>query len=432
MRRSGYIAAGTLLELVAGVAVDVAPAAVSTSTEKGLALYKLVFEKARDNDFYVDQPDETQMTEAAINGMLASLDPHSNYLDPKQLGEFQTTMKGEEFGGLGLEVMQESDLIKVVSPIDDTPAARIGLMSNDVIVKIDDTPVEGLSLKEAVDRMRGPAKSSVKLTVERGADKETKVFTIVREIIHVQPVRSHVESGDIGYIRITQFNQQTFDAMKAAIAKFKTSPGTDKLKGYILDLRNNPGGLLTQSIEVVNAFVDHGDIVSTRGRYPDQSQSFMARPGQDLSDHKPVVVLINGGSASASEIVSGALQDLHRATLIGTRSFGKGSVQTVLPLGDNGALKLTTARYYTPSGRSIQAKGIDPDYKVLEDIPADLKGKVSSKGEASLAGHLKNGVDEKTGSDAYVPPDPTKDTQLAAAVNLLHGNPPPKAEEKSE
>jgi carboxyl-terminal processing protease len=431
MKRATYLAAGTLFGVAAGIAVDVAPAAISTSADKGLALYKLVFEKARDHDFFVDQPDEVKMNEAGINAMLASLDPHSNYLDPKQLNEFQTTMKGEEFGGLGLEVMQESGLVKVVSPIDDTPAARAGMMSNDVIVKIDDTPVEGLSLKDAVDRMRGPAKTSVRLTVERGNDKETKVFTIVREIIHVQPVRSHVESGDIGYIRITQFNQQTFDSLKAAIAKFKSSPGGDKLKGYIVDLRNNPGGLLTQSIEVTNAFVNSGEIVSTRGRYPDQNLSYSARAGQDLSDGKPVVVLINGGSASASEIVSGALQDLHRATLIGTRSFGKGSVQTVLPLGDNGALKLTTARYYTPSGRSIQAKGIEPDYKVLEDIPDDLKGKVASRGEASLAGHLKNGEDEKTGSDAYVPPDSTKDTQLTAAVNFLHGTPPPKADEKS-
>jgi carboxyl-terminal processing protease len=372
----------------------------------------------------VDAPDAAKVMEGAINGMLASLDPHSNYLDPKALSEFQVTMKGEEFGGLGLEVMQDGGLVRVVSPIDETPAARAGLMSGDLIVKIDDTPVQGLSLKEAVDKMRGPAKTSVRLTVSRGEAKDVKEFTIVREIIHVQPVRSHVESGDIGYIRITQFNQQTFDALKVAIAKFKSSPGTDKLKGYILDLRNNPGGLLTQSIQVVNAFVDKGEIVSTRGRTPDQYQAYNARSGNDLSEGKPLVVLINGGSASASEIVSGALQDLKRATLIGTRSFGKGSVQTVLPLGENGALKLTTARYYTPSGRSIQAKGIEPDYKIVENIPADLKGKVDSRGEASLAGHLKNGDDEKTGSEAYVPPEASKDTQLTAAVNLLHGTPP--------
>jgi len=431
MRRSGYLAIGVALGAVAAALVSAAPAAMTAGGERGVALYKLVFETALDRDDYVDEPDQVKINEAGINSMLASLDPHSNYLDPKQLNEFQTTMKGEEFGGLGLEVMQEGGLIKVVSPIDETPAARAGLMSNDVIVKIDDTAVDGLSLKEAVDRMRGVAKTAVRLTVERGSSHETKVFTIIREIIHVQPVRSHVESGDIGYIRITQFNQQTYDSLRAALAKFKSTLGSDKLKGYIIDLRNNPGGLLTQSIEVVNTFVSSGEIVSTRGRTADQYQSYSARSGYDVSEGKPVVVLINGGSASASEIVSGALQDLHRAKLIGTRSFGKGSVQTVLPLGDEGALKLTTARYYTPSGRSIQAKGIEPDYKVLENIPDDLKGKVASRGEASLSGHLKNGDDEKTGSDAYVPPDPTKDTQLIAAVNLLHGAPPPAADTTS-
>ncbi|MGD0639760.1 MAG: S41 family peptidase [Roseiarcus sp.] len=387
-----------------------------------LALFSRVFDKVRES--YVDTPDENKMVVGAINGMLASLDPHSTYLDAKALGDFQTTMKGEEFGGLGLEVMQEGGLVRVVSPIDDTPAARAGMMSGDLITAIDDAPVQGMTLKEAVDKMRGPAKTSVRLKVTRGANKEPREFTIVREIIKVLPVRSRVESGDIGYIRITQFNQQTYDGLQKAIAKFRDDPGEDKLKGYILDLRNNPGGLLTQSIEVVNTFVDHGEIVSTRGRAADQAQEYVARAGADLSQGKPMVVLINGGSASASEIVSGALQDLKRATLIGTRSFGKGSVQTVLSLGENGALKLTTARYYTPSGRSIQAKGIEPDIKVKENIPEDLKGKVDSKGEASLTGHLKNGVDEKTGSEAYVPPDPTKDTQLIAAVDLLHGRSP--------
>ena len=379
-----------------------------------------MFEKTLAN--FVDTPDPAKMTEGAINGMLSSLDPHSNFLDAKALKDFQTNMRGEEFGGLGLEVMQDNGLVRVVSPIDETPAARAGVMAGDMIVKIDQTPVKGLTLKEAVDKMRGPAKSHVAITVQRGELKDTKVFDIVREIIHVQPVRSHVEGGDVGYIRITQFNEQTYDSLKAAIAKFKSGGG--KMKGYILDLRNNPGGLLSQSIRVVNTFIDSGEIVSTRGRTPDLYQEYNARPGYNLSEGKPMVVLINGGSASASEIVSGALQDLKRATLIGTRSFGKGSVQTVLPLGDDGALKLTTARYYTPSGRSIQAKGIDPDYKVLENIPDDLKGKVESLGEASLQGHLKNGTEEEKGSDAYVPPDPTKDTQLSAAVALLHGKPP--------
>jgi carboxyl-terminal processing protease len=272
--------------------------------------------------------------------------------------------------------------------------------------------------------MRGPAKSSVRLTVERGANKDVKEYTIVREIIHVQSVRSHVEAADIGYIRITQFNQEAYDGLRKAFDHFRTDPGMPKLKGYILDLRNNPGGLLNQAVEITNSFVDSGEIVSTRGRSVDQEQRYSARPGVNLSQGKPLVVLINGGSASASEIVSGALQDLKRGTLIGTRSFGKGSVQTILPLGENGALKLTTARYYTPSGRSIQAKGIEPDIAVVENVPEDLKGKVSSLGEASLFGHLKNGTDEEKGSDAYVPPEKDKDTQLQAGISLLHGAKP--------
>jgi carboxyl-terminal processing protease len=295
------------------------------------------------------------------------------------------------------------------------------MLSGDLITAIDEVPVKGLSLKDAVDKMRGPAKSTVRLTVQRGTNKNVKQFTIVREIIHVQSVRAHVESGDIGYIRITQFNQESYDGVRKAFDRFRSEPGSHKIVGYILDLRNNPGGLLNQSVEVANAFIDHGDIVSTRGRTPDEQQVYSARAGANLAQGKPVVVLINGGSASASEIVAGALQDLKRATLIGTRSFGKGSVQTILSLGADGALKLTTARYYTPSGRSIQAKGIEPDIKVLEAIPDDLKGKVSSRGEASLVGHLKNGDDEKGGSDAYVPPEPARDAQLTAAVRLLHG-----------
>jgi len=420
-RGISYLALGVAFG-AAIVAYTGGASAPAATTPDQLALFSHVFDAVRQG--YVDKPDDDKMVVAAIDGMLASLDPHSAYLDSKALNDFQTTMKGEEFGGLGLEVMQENGLVRVVSPIDDTPAARAGMLSGDVITAIDDTPVKGLSLKEAVDKMRGQAKTSVRLKVMRGNAKEAREFTIVREIIKVLPVRSHVEAGDIGYIRITQFNQQTFDGVQKAIARFRYEPGSDKLKGYILDLRNNPGGLLTQSIEVVNAFVDHGAIVSTRGRSADQAQEYSARAGADLSQGKPLVVLINGGSASASEIVSGALQDLKRATLIGTRSFGKGSVQTVLSLGENGALKLTTARYYTPSGRSIQAKGIEPDIKVAENIPDDLKGKVDSRGEASLAGHLKNGDDEKTGSEAYVPPDPKLDTQLIAAVDLLHGHAP--------
>ena len=418
MRATSFVVLGVALGMSGALlanAVSAAPGGAS-----GLALYRLVFEKTLAD--YVEAPDPAKLNETAINAMLASLDPHSDYLDAKALKDFQTSMRGEEFGGLGLEVMQDNGLVRVVSPIDDTPAARAGVLAGDLIVKIDQTPVKGLTLKQAVDKMRGLAHTHVAITVERGGVKDDKVFDIVREIIHVQPVRSRIAGGDLGYVRITQFNEQTYDSLKAAIAKFRQS-GV-KVKGYILDLRNNPGGLLSQSVRVVNSFIDSGEIVSTRGRTADLYQEYDARPGYNLSGGKPLVVLINGGSASASEIVSGALKDLHRATLIGTRSFGKGSVQTVLPLGDDGALKLTTARYYTPSGTSIQAKGIAPDYRVLETIPDDLKGKVESMGEASLQGHLKNGDDEKKGSDAYVPPDPAKDTQLNAAIDLLHGKPP--------
>ena len=413
----GALGAGLML-LAPTAAPPGAGSAQASAQQDALALFSTVFEKV--NAAYVEPPDDDKLVKSAINSMLASLDPHSNYFDPKTLKDFQQSMKGEEFGGLGLEVMQEGDHVRVVSPIDETPAARAGMLSGDLIIGIDDAPVKGMTLKDAVDKMRGKANTPVRLTIQRGPDKAERQVTIVREIIHVRSVRFRRESDDLGYIRITQFNQETYDGLKAAFDKLKTDGGAP-VKGYILDLRNNPGGLLNQSIEVVNAFVDKGDIVSTRGRYAEQSQTYSARAGLDLSGGKPTVVLINGGSASASEIVSGAMQDLKRATLIGTRSFGKGSVQTILPLGDNGAVKLTTARYYTPSGRSIQAKGIEPDIKVLEDVPDELKGKVDTKGEASLLGHLKNGDDEKTGSEAYVPPDQAKDKQLLAAIALLHG-----------
>ncbi len=393
--------------------------AAAADTYRQLNLFGDVFDKIR-ND-YVEKPDEAKLIEAAINGMLASLDPHSSYMDAKSFKDMQVQTKGE-FGGLGIEVTQEDGIIKVVTPIDDTPAAKAGILSGDVITAIDDTPTQGLTLDQAVEKMRGAINSPVKLKIVRGPKKEIKELTVVRDLIRVQSVRSHVEDGDIGYIRITQFTEQTADGLKAAIEKLKTEIPADKFKGFILDLRNNPGGLLDQSIDVVNSFIDRGEIVSTRGRTPEETQRFDARPGGDLSGGKPLVVLINGGSASASEIVSGALQDHKRATLIGTRSFGKGSVQTIMPLGQEGALRLTTARYYTPSGRSIQAKGIEPDYKVLEDVPDDLKGKDDMKGEASLKGHLANGDEDTSASQAYVPPEEKDDKQLTAAIDLLeHG-----------
>ena len=397
--------------------------AAASDTYRDLNLFGDVFEKIRTD--YVEKPDETKLVEAAINGMLTSLDPHSSYMDAKSYRDMQVQTRGE-FGGLGIEVTQENGDIKVVTPIDDTPASKAGILSGDMIVGIDGDAVSGLTLNQAVDKMRGAVGTPVVLKIVRPsskdatAAKEGKDYKLTRAVITIKSVKFE-EKGDIGYVRISQFNEQTFDGLKEAMQKFSTDIPNDKFKGYVLDLRNNPGGLLDQSIEVSNAFIDRGEIVSTRGRNADETQRYSARSGGDLSHGKPLVVLINGGSASASEIVAGALQDHKRATIIGTRSFGKGSVQTIIPLGQNGALRLTTARYYTPSGRSIQAKGIDPEFMILEDVPDDLKGKDDTKGEASLKGHLKNGDDEKQGSQAYVPADAAKDKQLIAALDLLHG-----------
>jgi carboxyl-terminal processing protease len=392
--------------------------AAASDTYRNLNLFGDVFEKIRSD--YVERPDEQKLIESAINGMLSSLDPHSSYMDAKSFRDMQVQTRGE-FGGLGIEVTQEDGLIKVVTPIDDTPASRAGIMSGDIIAAIDGESVQGMSLNQAVEKMRGAPDTSVTLKIVRGTNKDPQDIKLTRAIIQIKSVRWHQEGDDIGYIRVTQFNEQTFEGVRAAIQKFQADMPAAKFKGYILDLRNNPGGLLDQSIAVVNSFLDRGEIVSTRGRNPEETMRYNARPG-DLSKGKPVVVLINGGSASASEIVAGALQDHKRATVLGTRSFGKGSVQTIIPLGqNNGAVRLTTARYYTPSGRSIQAKGIDPDVTVLQDVPDELKGKDDTKGEASLKGHLKNGEDEKGGSQAYVPPDPKNDKQLIAAEEILRG-----------
>jgi len=394
-----------------------ARAAVS-DTYRELNLFGDVFERVRAD--YVEKPDDSKLVESAINGMLAGLDPHSSYMDPKSFRDMQVQTRGE-FGGLGIEVTMEDGLVKVVAPIDDTPAAKAGVMANDVITHLDDEAVQGLTLNQAVDKMRGPVNTKIKLTIMRkGADKPIEV-SIVRDIIRVKSVRWHPEGGDVGYIRITQFNEQTTDGLKQAINDLNAQLGADKIKGYVVDLRNNPGGLLDQAISVSDTFLEKGEIVSTRGRNPEETQRFNARPG-DMTKGKPVIVLINGGSASASEIVAGALQDHKRATLIGTRSFGKGSVQTIIPLGaGNGALRLTTARYYTPSGRSIQAKGISPDIEVLQDVPDNLKAQTDSKGEASLRGHLKAEGAEETGSQSYVPPNQSDDKAIKMALDLLRG-----------
>jgi carboxyl-terminal processing protease len=414
----GLVLAGAVSATVLWHVFGEAIAATKSDHYKQLNLFGDVYDRVRAD--YVEDPDEEKMTEAAINGMLASLDPHSSYMNAKQFEDMSVQTSGK-FGGLGIEVTMENGVVKVVTPIDDTPAAKAGLLSNDLIVKIDGTEIQGMTLNEAVDKMRGGVNTPITLTIQR-KDQAAFDVKLVREEIKVQSVKSQIEGDDIGYMRISSFSEQTQEGLDKAITSLKTKMG-DKAKGYILDLRNNPGGLLDQSISVSDSFLEQGEVVSTRGRHADEAQRFTAQKG-DLIDHKPLVILINGGSASASEIVAGALQDHKRATLIGTRSFGKGSVQTIIPLGSQGALRLTTARYYTPSGRSIQAKGIDADIVIEQPLPPELQGKnVSTEGEASLKGHLTNegGGDEGGGSSAYVPEDRTKDVQLKAAVDLLHG-----------
>lgn len=430
MRKTSLIllgaTAGAALTLLAAqprmlvVGTSVAKAATS-DTYRQLNLFGDVFERVRAD--YVEKPDDAKLVETAINGMLAGLDPHSSYMDAKSFRDMQVQTRGE-FGGLGIEVTMEDGLIKVVTPIDETPAAKAGIQANDIITKLDDDQVQGMTLNQAVEKMRGPVNTKIKLTIMRkGQDKPVEV-SITRDVIRVRSVRSNVQGEDIGYIRLTQFNEQTTDGLKKAINDISAKVSNDKLKGYILDLRNNPGGLLDQAISVSDAFLQKGEIVSTRGRNAEETQRFNARPG-DLTNGKPVIILVNGGSASASEIVAGALQDHRRATVLGTRSFGKGSVQTIIPLGSgNGALRLTTARYFTPSGRSIQAKGITPDIEVLQDLPDDLKAKTdtSTKGEASLRGHLKGDAGaEQTGSQSYIPPDQKDDKALHMAEDLLRG-----------
>jgi carboxyl-terminal processing protease len=398
--------------------VAAAKAAARSDAYSQLNLFGSVFERIKTS--YVEKPDDSKLMEGAINGMISALDPHSRYMNEKGWSDMQETTHGE-FGGLGIEVTMEDGLVKVVTPIDDTPAAKAGILSGDVITQIDDEQIQGLTLEQAVSRMKGPANSKIRLKVARKGTAATIDIAIVREIIRVRPVRYKTDSGDIGYIRITRFNEQTTDGLKKAIAGITREIPADKLAGYVVDLRNNPGGLLDQAVSVSSAFMSRGEVVSTRGRSSEETQRFTARGG-DITKGKPLVVLINGGSASASEIVAGALRDHKRATLIGTRTFGKGSVQTIIPLGaGNGALALTTARYFTPSGRSIQAQGIAPDVEVLQDVPDELKGRAELKGEASMRGHLAADGAEQGGSQAWVPPNDKDDKALNAAFNLLRG-----------
>jgi len=372
---------------------DAAPARAEpetggADTYKQLTLFADVLERTRAD--YVDDVTDEKLIENAINGMLVALDPHSGYLNKKSFEDMQTQTRGE-FGGLGIEVTMENNLIKVISPIDDTPAARANLQSGDLITHLDTKPVTEMTLNEAVDQMRGVPGTKITLTVRRGGiSGQPFDVTLTRAVIHVQAVRWEAK-GDVAYIRIKTFNEQTQPGLDKALVEADKQIG-GKLIGYVIDLRNNPGGLLDQAVSVASSFIEGGkEVVSTRSRHKDDNQSYLSK-GNDKTAGKPIVVLINGGSASASEIVAGALQDYRRAVVVGQRSFGKGSVQTIIPLGGSGgAMRLTTARYYTPSGRSIQQKGIEPDIDIQ---PAKVEEIDSSGGlrEADLRGALKNEI----------------------------------------
>lgn len=415
------------------------PLGTNEHTYELLNLFGDVFERVKTD--YVEEVEDDKLVESAINGMLSSLDPHSSYLSEKSFQEMQVQTKGE-FGGLGIEVTMENGLVKVVSPIDDTPAYRAGVKSGDYISNIDDEPVLGMTLSEAVEKMRGRVGTDITLTVLRESAPEPLNFTITRDLIKIKSVRSHME-GDIAYVRITSFSERTSADLEAAVTKLKKE--VPQIKGVVLDLRNNPGGLLDQAIAVSDDFLDHGEVVSTRERDPNNTKRYAATPGEVLPG-VPVVVLINNGSASASEIVAGALQDHKRAILMGTKSFGKGSVQTVIPLKDHGAMRLTTSRYYTPSGRSIQAKGIEPDILVEQakiepvksigrkeaDLPHSLKNEQEKddKSAKKLLEKMKNVIKKdkdgkeghNAGEDANGKPlKSEEDFQLMRALDLLRG-----------
>jgi carboxyl-terminal processing protease len=417
MKRSGIFAAVVATLVLLSLRQDVG-AATSNSTEtyKQLNLFGEVFERVRAE--YVDDVSDDSLVESAINGMLTSLDPHSNYLNTKNFNDMKVQTRGE-FGGLGIEVSMENGLVKVVSPIDDTPAARAGLKPGDLITHLDGDPVQGMTLPEAVEKMRGPISSEIKLTIRREG-KEPFDVKLIRATIKIQSVRSHLEGDNIAYIRITTFNEQTDVGLNNAMKNLKQQAG-GKLLGVILDLRNDPGGLLDQAVAVADAFLEKGEIVSTRGRRSEDAQRYNARPG-DIAAGLPVAVLINGGSASASEIVAGALQDHHRAILLGTKSFGKGSVQTIIPLPGHGAMRLTTARYYTPSGRSIQAKGIDPDIVVeaakIEKTPDKAEAKVATASDLKRDDSADGA--EQSSIDPSIMGTPA-DYQLTRAVDMLRG-----------
>ncbi|MCZ2328398.1 S41 family peptidase [Bartonella sp. F02] len=418
IRKVICLVAGVLLGASAMISVQTVAANDEGNIYKQLALFGDIFERVRAQ--YVTVPNDKKLIENAINGMLSSLDPHSAYMNAEEAKDMRDSTKGE-FGGLGIEVTMEKNLVKVVSPMDDTPASKAGILAGDLISKIDGVQVHGQTLNEAVNRMRGTVGTPITLTIIRsGVDKPFEV-KVIRDIIKVKAVKYRVEN-DIGYLRLIQFSEQTFKDLQAAIKDIQSKIPKNNLKGYVLDLRLNPGGLLEQAINVSSVFLDKGEVVSTRGRKKNDVMRFDAKPG-DMIDGKPLIVLINGGSASAAEIVAGALQDHRRATILGTQSFGKGSVQTIIPLGENGALRLTTALYFTPAGTSIQGTGITPDIIVEQPLPEKYKGYDVKLGESELKGHIKGKQENEkgSGSAAFVPKDPKDDIQLNAAYKLLRG-----------
>ncbi len=427
MKRAVLLASGAVMGIVGNVALmphdNVQPgSAVAAASDGALSTFGDVLTAVRNE--YVDVPDEVALIDAAIKAMVADLDPHSSFLGAKDFKDMQVQTSGK-FGGVGMEVNLDQGVVKVNSALEGNPAAKAGILVNDRIVGIDGEKVLGMTLEQAVGKMRGAINTPVTLTITRGSGDPFDV-KVVRAEITLQSVRSEAKD-DIGYIRISSFTEQTLTGLRAAVDKLTKDIGPDTVKGWIIDLRNNPGGLLTQAVRVSDAFLESGGIVSVRGRRPEQRQQYDARSG-DIVGGKPIVVLMNGGAASASEIVAGALQDNHRATVVGTLSFGKGSVQTIIPLGADGALRLTTARYYTPSGKSIQALGITPDVKVVQELPPELQARFGDRptqGEASLRGHLTNDAipAEQTGSLAYVPADAKQDKQLIYALDFLHALP---------
>ena len=430
----GSIAGGIITTQVAGplIAQD---ATKNASVYEQLDLFGDVFERIRAQ--YVEDVDSKKLVEAAINGMLTSLDPHSSYMDAKAFDDMNTQTRGE-FGGLGIEVTMEEGYIKVVSPMDGTPADKAGIKPGDFITTVDGEAVQGLTLDDAVDKMRGPIGSEIVITVVREGVKEPFDVSIIRDTIKVAAVKARLV-GNIGVLRVSSFNDQTYPGIQDGIKKLtEEAGGADKLKGFVIDLRNNPGGLLKQAILTSDAFLNEGEIVSTRARNAQDSSRENATPG-DLADGKPIVVLINGGSASASEIVAGALQDHRRAIVVGTKSFGKGSVQTLIPLKGEGAMRLTTARYYTPSGRSIQSLGVMPDIVVNQPVvdPATegtetkaAEDQAKQRTEASLRGAITNDsmtddekklLEEERARTEEAAKLRDEDYQLAYAVDILRG-----------